>query len=359
MNFSLLKTLIERIEDIINQSNIEVIIEKLFKKLQILLVLILIMPILIWGTGRLMIESTASSLKTNDQLTTAININSWVYSEMRSNNVYQDKKHLLITTRSFTVYWLPHLPYICIRTTFSFPEWIILNKCGACGENSALFTALSRSAGLETMKVCNPGEDHCWAEVKINNTWHIFDPVVNEVYGTDFGVYERPKSEGGWGKNLSYVYGIDEIGVRYDLTKKYTDTGRLIIKVMKDGEPQADSTVIIFSKFLESNPLYGIPLESLRNRTNTNGTMVTELGGNDYLVVAEKKNGLFKWIGEANITVIENNETSVILNLERRSLNYDAIIIALYLIGGFLIGLGFGYMINEWKKYKKALQNKN
>jgi hypothetical protein len=76
------------------------------------------------------------------------------------------------------------------------------------------------------------------------------------IYST-IGFYERSKDEGGWGKQLSYIYFIDSEGNEHDITNRYTDTGTLILHVEKDGEPVENAKITIKSRFLmETDPRY-------------------------------------------------------------------------------------------------------
>ena len=155
----------------------------------------------------------------------------------------------------------------------------------------------------------------------INGSWIHFDPLLApEKRFNDTGFYERSKDEGGWGKQISYVIFIDLDGRQHNITHRYTDTGKLIVRVEKDKRPVENTKVIIKSRFLmETNPKYNNPLFCFDKYTNESGLYTFDLGGNNYTVVAE----LGKVIGyrdEVNVTLKENDDASVTLYLTELSL---------------------------------------
>ena len=94
---------------------------------------------------------------------------------------------------------------------------------GACQEYSELAKSVLNELGYQCRIAHNFGEDHVWNEVLINGSWVHFDSSLNreKCYGNS-GHYERLKSEGGWEKNLSYVYYEDDNGEKHNLTSNYT-----------------------------------------------------------------------------------------------------------------------------------------
>lgn len=129
---------------------------------------------------------------------------------------------------------IPFLPYLfynelnfrlCIRTDKdNDPSWVFLSKCRACGESALLYSQLVRGINLNLRVIKNPGEDHVWTEVLVNNSWIIIDPSSNTFNLSKDYFIEH--------KNLSYIYALYENGTKLDLTKKYTNkTGIIILKM--------------------------------------------------------------------------------------------------------------------------------
>lgn len=176
-------------------------------------------------------------------------------------------------------------PFIWIRNS-NDPSWIFFYKRGRCEEYTVLFIKMAEFADIQSRHVHNPAEDHAWAEVWIDNSWKHVDPSNNLF--DDPGVYEN-----GWGKQLSYVYTIDNEGKIHDITSRYTGTGRLIIHVVNDNGPVVGAEVIVKSKFLmENDPDYDKPrkiVPSFRRifLTDENGECIFNLGGNNYTIAAE------------------------------------------------------------------------
>lgn len=209
---------------------------------------------------------------------------------------------------SGSLYIMPNCPYIYWRVRK--PAWIAFFKHGACEECALLFVEIARLAGMHTRLVRNPGEDHTWAEVLIDNSWIHVDPSCE--YYNDPGVYER--SENGWGKQLSYVCAMDENGEEYNVTSRYSGTGRLIVHVEKSGKPVKGARVDIKSRFLVDSGTkgYGSPLLATSSVTDENGNCIFELGGNNYQIIAEL--GDYRAENE-NILLVEGENVYLLLSL--------------------------------------------
>ena len=203
----------------------------------------------------------------------------------------------------FGLFLIPKPPYTWRRSTN--PSEIIFYKYGRCEEYANLFVGLTKSVGIRSRVVCDPGEDHVWAEVLIENRWVQADPS-NSIFD-DPGYYER---ENGMKKQISYVYAINEQGTHLDVTNEYTNTGRLTVLATKDNEPVEGATVIVNSKFLwQQNPeIYNGPHHVTEAKTANSGICIFDLGGNDYLIRAEL-NGFWN---EENVTVRENDNTNFV-----------------------------------------------
>jgi hypothetical protein len=187
------------------------------------------------------------------------------------------------------IYYYPIPPFLLYRISNPDPAWVMTVKRGGCEEHAILFAEMVRVIGIQSRVVHNPGEDHTWTEVLINGSWIHYDPMLpKEKRFNNPGFYELPRSEGGWGKQLSYVFFIGKDGKKHDITHRYTETGRLIVRVEKDNKPVENARVIIKSRFLMENyPNYKEPLFSVDKYTNKSGLATFDLGANNYTIIAE------------------------------------------------------------------------
>lgn len=230
--------------------------------------IIFIVPLAIYTLGKFGIQKTVDELTYNetDTMVIARKIMNWEYSHMR--NTYG--KDIYIN-----------------RLRFGHPSWIYLTRYGGCSEYAILFSELLKTADTVSMIVSAPGEDHVWTIVWINDSWEIFDPSANRSYGKPrHGLYDRPD----W--NLSYIIGKDYEGEKHDFTKDYTDTGKLIVKVVdQNNMPLKGARVTIESHFLVehynySSELYKEPRFVLSGKNKSNHIYEFNLGGNNYTIVA-------------------------------------------------------------------------
>ena len=144
-------------------------------------------------------------------------------------------KHMTYDTRA--IYYYPTFPFLLCRQMHPDAAWIMTIKRGACEEYAILCCELSRLAGIQSRIAYNTAEDHVWCEVFINNSWIHFDPGLSENKRfNNSGYYEHPRPDG-WGKQLSFVFITGPNGEKVDVTKGYTDTGRLIVRVERDSLP--------------------------------------------------------------------------------------------------------------------------
>ena len=198
-------------------------------------------------------------------------------------------------------------PYILKRGSNS--SEIVFYKYGACRQYAILFAALARAKtiNIQTRMVHNPGEDHQWVEVLLDDNWVHVDPS-NNIFN-DSGVYENK-----WSKQLSYVYAEYENGDKENITNRYTGTGRLVIHVIKNGENVENAKVTVKSRFLMENVggMYKEPRNIAPDdtfHTSKDGKCVFYLGGNNYTITAALDGSK----GEKTISLKENVETLVTL----------------------------------------------
>lgn len=207
----------------------------------------------------------------------------------------------------YTVDKLYFLKYPFMNVRIEDPYWIFLTRFGGCGERALLSKFMIEKLGIEGRVVNNPGENHAWTEVLVNGTWTHADSAAKY---NDPGAYERPQSDGGWSKNISYVYWTDENGNRHDVTKTYTDVGLLVVRIVNQNDvPVQGARLIIKSHSLMNPPRNeSSPMIAIIDSTNEFGTFKVELGGNDYTVIAEKDViPLFAFNGIENCTLYEHN----------------------------------------------------
>lgn len=207
------------------------------------------------------------------------------------------------------------LPFY-LRKVNPSANWVMSVKRGACEENAILFAELARNAAIESRVIYNPGEDHVWNEVWINGSWRHFDATLSEGDRFDnLGFYERSRDDGGWGKQLSYVYSIDSDGTIRNVTNRYTNTEILVVDVKRDRVPIENVNVIVQSRFLmETKPeSYKQPLFGVEGYTGRNGRCSFNLGGNNYTIIAQRGDER----AENNVTLLENTSTTIILHLAK------------------------------------------
>jgi len=253
------------------------------------------------------------------------------------------------------LYIMPDHPYIYPRILD--PRWIMFFKRGACGEDATLFVEMARVAGIRARTVYNPGEDHAWVEVLIDNSWVHVDPSWG--YFDDPGVYER-ENEGGWGKQLSYVYAIDENGEEQDVTNRYTETGRLTVRVERDGKPVRGAKVLVKSRFLMEKGATGYSTSRLAasSETDENGICSFNLGGNNYDIAAESGAIIGYRTELENVLLEEGSETDITLSFSASTiLSPDALVwLATLVLLLFAFGVTVWKRRNSIKRFLRALK---
>lgn len=187
-------------------------------------------------------------------------------------------------------------PFICIRLTdFSDENWVLYNRCGACFEYSLLYRKLASTANLTVRSVHNPGEDHNWDEVLIDGKWVVVDPSIH-MYNLSTDFYEK-----NWSKNISYVFALYPNGTREDITKRYTTTGKLVVKL---GNPHYNEATIIYLLSLSLGKEHYTGIEC---KINTSDVCEFEVGGTIYKIVAVRDTGILKYSDEKIVEVKEGD----------------------------------------------------
>jgi len=217
----------------------------------------------------------------------------------------------------------------CKRSFYIYtPCDVLAKKCGACGEKSDLISSMLNSIGIDAVSVATLGEDHTWNEVKINNEWIFLDATADG--GVDnFNMSKRDfEKNPDYNRSLSYVIAYYPNETRFDVTRNYTDTNKLIVYVEeKSGEPISGINVIVKSHYL--NP----PHASNSCVTNDSGICSFELGGYNYTIDIQKY--YFSFI-EKNVTLTENGQP---INITLQSVNPDKLLVLIVIIGIVFIAL--------------------
>lgn len=168
--------------------------------------------------------------------------------------------------------------------------WI---SCGTCGDVSNTFRLMMDFLKIPARSVGTSGEDHEWNEFLLNGTWVHIDASADDIPKlNDSGIYYRPRGDnGGWGKNISYVYGIYSNGTRIDLTSNYvphSKIGNITVMVTDRSQlPIPGVTINFKSKFLMFDNKTNKPLVSTSCVTDYQGKCTVALGQNNFTVSAE------------------------------------------------------------------------
>jgi hypothetical protein len=156
-------------------------------------------------------------------------------------------------------------------------------------------------------------EDHAFIEARINNTWIPLEPP--------FGImsFEYYKST----RNVSKAY-AKENDRFIDVTRNYSDTGILFVKVFDDNNKTVSrANICIFSKYLMlAHPSqYKNHKISICNVTDEYGTYEEELGKGIYDIWAWKFDFPFKCLfAEINNYIVSFNKTNeMFVELEIRN----------------------------------------
>lgn len=264
------------------------------------------------------------------------------------NNI-ADWEHDHITYDEHLIYSYPVSPFMLLRS--SDPAWIMTIRRGGCGETASLFSAMAQSAGIESRIIQNPGEDHGWCEVLVNNTWTMFDPGLgkNDRFNNS-GFYERNMPQG-WGKPLSFVYTKAPNGTIIDVSKTYTNTGQLNVQVLKDNLPVSHAKVIIQSHSLVDNFGWKEPLVAVENFTDEQGVCKFSLGGNNYTVISEL-GSIFGFKNETVVSLIEGGSLSITQTLSENQiimpLQNIVVLVEWTVVGAIVMFFAIGMLIKHW-----------
>ena len=220
------------------------------------------------------------------------------------------------------------------------PEITFFMRRGLCLEFAEIFVLMAEAVGMQARVVGTSGESHAWVEIYSNGRWINYDPYLKRYDSYDNpGYYENDLDDGKYHKRLSYVYYRDETGELIDLTKKYTQTGELIVSVTNNGQP-SDAEMTIKSHHLkESIGGDWQPLNAFIGTADFRGNFQAELGGNHYTVMAEKFDFPYLTIFRATeeIDLEEGKKTEIELKLQPEVVTETVTIIVIVIVSSLYI----------------------
>jgi len=139
---------------------------------------------------------------------------------------------------------------------------------GSCFEMALIEHLLLNQSGVESRIVLIVGEDHTIVEVKINGTWMISDPgLQNILIPREEFTKKRLNQIGG----ISLVYVVDTDPPIF-ITDQYVPTDLVTIKITKNSLPYSNCTVTLMHYFNYSN------FETPKIHPNSEGIIKIKLG---------------------------------------------------------------------------------
>lgn len=203
----------------------------------------------------------------------------------------------------YPIFLFTEKPYFCVRIIgHNAPLWVLSSRCGACEENSLLFSAMADAANLTVRSIHNHGENHNWDEVFINGSWVIIDPGnVDLARGRDGFNLSARLFEEGRNLNISYVFAEYPDGTRKDVTQRYTNVSSITFIAWDNEEnPAPNVTLTIFSNNWMPNFR-----TDLNCTTDYEGKCNLSLGGGSYTITA-KNDDFVPLCGKHNCIIEEN-----------------------------------------------------
>lgn len=169
------------------------------------------------------------------------------------------------------------------------PELVFITGKGDCLGLSNVFVLMANSIGLPSRIVGTRGERHYWVEFFSDGQWLNIDPFTDNNGNSIGNLHYYDNWDSPFGKRFSYVYYETGDGHEQELTRKYTETGRLIVKTAEGSLPVSLRILVKSHHLIELDPNhYKSPDISFYEITNGSGILDKDLGGNNYTVVAEK-----------------------------------------------------------------------
>ena len=194
-----------------------------------------------------------------------------------------------------TTAWLANFMEFNYDDNYLQPITIYDNREGSCGEWSIIGTAAARTVLIPAWVVTNMGEDHQWNEFWFDG-WHHWD--ITFAIGhpeNSHRAIDRPYAyERNWGKDISGVYAWRGDDYSWGVSDHYTPVaGMTIVVTDRSGRPVDGARAVVSSHyFMENNPTYiPIPVPTLWNYTDADGTTRLEVGRNNYTLNIMSKIG--------------------------------------------------------------------
>ena len=206
-------------------------------------------------------------------------------------------------------------PYICIRLIgHENPLWVLKSRCGACEEYAMLFMEMANAADLTVRSIHNHGEDHNWDEVLIDGKWIVVDPSMVNLSKNETGFNVTQMLNEGWW-NLSYTFALYPNGTTEDVTYRYTNLSNLtIITIDENNVSVSNVSVRILSNNRKNKTGLNTEINSI---TDSEGRCEIKIGGGNYTIAGEKKEGNSHLSAKTTITLVENENNNIQLILKK------------------------------------------
>ena len=228
------------------------------------------------------------------------------------HNVYGKK---LLFFQIYPLHIYLEKPYFCIRLLgHQNPLWVLTSRCGACAEYSLLFREMASAANLTVRSIHNPGEDHNWDEVLINDDWIVVvDPTQVNLgsnssgYNISRGFFEERRD-----LNISYVFALYSNGTKEDVSYRYTNLTNLTILTLDENKNPLPNV----SMFILSNNYRKEVDTNLNSISNSQGKCKVEIGGGNYTIIA-KDHGFIPLFNKTTFSVNENKDNNITIILKK------------------------------------------
>jgi hypothetical protein len=311
---------------------------RLYKALFVIAILIIAFAsiyLFLWQTGEEGVCKEAMMIKGSETNQTKIIEKIVEWEDKNMFNVYEK-----LTKGNF----IDGIVYRLRCKFFSYPWWTYIFRCGACGEYSELYVKMANCLNITSRNVHNFDRDHSWAESLINGNWVHVDPSL-KLYN-DPTYYER-----NWGEHFSSLVAVYPNGTTEDVTKTYTETGRLTILVTDGFRPQSNVKITIKTGYA-----------NIINNTDSNGILQLTLGDKNYTVIAES-GFLLGLKDEKKLELKENSEVlsqlqlsfpnnfSILLSDETDLLNLYVVILVVIVVVYTFIGFR---IFKRWRSKKSS-----
>jgi len=251
----------------------------------------------------------------NDETNKTKAILRWFDRDSRNINNILQKEELLIEIYPLHIY--TSKLYICIRLIgHENPLWVLKSRCGACGEYALLYREIANASNLAVRSIHNPGEDHNWDEVLINDDWVVVDPSIVNLSNNETGFNASQMLNEEWW-NISHVFALYPNRTAEDVTYRYTNLSNLTIITIDENKMTVSNVSV---QILSNNRVSKKGVNTRVNcTTDFRGSCEIKIGSGNYTIKGEKENNGLRLSAESTITLMENedNSTQPILKRDR------------------------------------------